>query len=180
GSLPADDSSALPSDHSWRAPERRCPGGPSAKRLGGEGVRAGAALEPRTPRLLAVRYPAEDRLIGRVQAGEPVVEDRAVDGGVLRAGGFAGGQLRFLLGRGGGLALPRRPQVRRCIRRAIVAPAAQPPRLLQEPLLLGGGPHLIFACLWPRLHRLLVHGLQSPRRVSEWHGEGAIPPQLEG
>ena len=52
--------------------------------LVGEGVPAGAALEAREARLLASRHPPEERLIGPVEPGQHVLQDVAVEGGVLR------------------------------------------------------------------------------------------------
>jgi hypothetical protein len=103
-----------------------------AELLVGEAVEAIAALEAREARLLsslAPVHPGEVRLIGRVEPGEHVLQDVAVDGGVvghLRADGL---QLGFLVVAGDGAVAPL-PGGDALLQRGVVERTAQPQHAL--------------------------------------------------
>jgi hypothetical protein len=87
----------------------------------GQGVPAGACLKAGEAWLLPVRHTAEEGLRGRVQAGQHILHDMGVDGGILRERRQHRLQLGFLLrAREADAALWQRCQaVMRCSRAAL-------------------------------------------------------------
>jgi hypothetical protein len=71
--------------------------GTVAKCLVGEAVETNMPLETRETCLLAALHPAEERLVGPLEPREHVLQDVAVDGGVIRERGPDVLQLGFLL-----------------------------------------------------------------------------------
>ncbi len=158
----------------------------------GEGVGARAALETGKARGLPRGHAAEERLVGPVQAGEHVLQDVRMDGGVLRERRPEVRQLRCLLRMGGRTALPPAPPRAALLQRAVVELAAQAQRLRQHSRLLGRW--LQFVCVrlassrrrwrwrwrwrWrcPGLLRC-VHMFYS-RAGTRWQGRQAIHPSL--
>src|SRR5262249_49110188 len=65
----------------------QCPARPVAILLRGQEVRAIAPLKPRKAWFLARLHAAKERLIGRVQPSEHVLEHLGMDGSRVRGGG---------------------------------------------------------------------------------------------
>src|SRR5262249_51621026 len=133
-------------------------GRPGAVLLVGEGEGGGAVapLEARNAWFLAVRQPAEDRLIGRVQPGQHRLQDLRVEGGVCGERGAQGRELGLLLDAGGALALPPPPPGEALVQGGVVEHATAPEHLLPLALLLG------------RRLELLVVGSVCGRHRGSW------------
>ncbi len=127
-----------------------------------EAVKAGASLEAWEAGFLAALYPAKERLVGLVEAGEHVLEDVAVDGSIVRERGAHGLQFgRLVEARDGDMApLPRGDAL---LQRGVVEIATAPEHCVQRLLLGGCRPQLLFVRLVRRVRRVRrAHGL--------WHG----------
>src|SRR5262249_44609220 len=100
--------------------------------LVGEGVVAPAALEAWKADRLARLHPAEERLIGVVQAGEHILQDMAVESGVVGTLRPDILQLGCLLEAGRHFALPATPPGDPLLQGRVVEQTAMPQNLLQR------------------------------------------------
>src|SRR5260221_6015813 len=111
-----------------------------------EAVKAGTSLEAWEAGFLAALYPAKERLVGLVEAGEHILQDMAVDGSIFRERGANGLQFGLLVeARDGDMApLPRGDAL---LQRGVVEIATAPKHCVQRPLLGGRRPQLLFVRL---------------------------------
>src|SRR5262249_17996553 len=105
--------------------------------LVGEGMIAVPALEAGRARLLARLHPAEERLIGAIEADQHVLQDMRVDGSIVWERGAQVLQLGFLLEAGRRFTLATLPPRLALLQGGIVERATAPEHLLQRPLLCG-------------------------------------------
>ena len=118
---------------------------------------AGAALQAWEARLLASGYPAEERVLRRVQPRQHILQHVAMQGGVVRELGTNGLELGFLLrARAAGQTWQRTQAVLRWSRATLerVRQRHTTHDALQRTLLSGRGLELLLGGL---AHTLLVH-----------------------
>src|SRR5262249_15800540 len=115
----------------------------------GEGMVAVRAVEPRKARLFAIRYPAEERLVRLVEAGQHILQNVAGNGGRLRAPLPRVLEFGFLLvaREGDAAALPGGDAL---LQSSVVERATVPEDALQRTLLCGRGPQLLLVGLVAR------------------------------